>query len=124
MKVGIVDRTPSLSSRDVCSARHLIHQNRQNLCPPSVLPTVSGQKIGSKHCTGHKSYNAPSAKNLLVTRKLLFSSMHNLLTVKETGQISPYSAATVYYLVQRGQLPAIQIGGRWALRRLRSTRTF
>ncbi|PYM02059.1 MAG: transcriptional regulator [Verrucomicrobia bacterium] len=39
--------------------------------------------------------------------------MHNLLTVKETAKYLRIPLPTVYYLVQRGQLPAIQIGGRW-----------
>src|ERR1700730_2179945 len=43
----------------------------------------------------------------------LFSHMHNLLTVKETAKYLRIPLPTVYYLVQRGQLPAIQIGGRW-----------
>ena len=38
--------------------------------------------------------------------------MHNLLTVKETAKYLRIPLPTVYYLVQRGQLPAIQIGGR------------
>ena len=37
--------------------------------------------------------------------------MHNLLTVKETAKYLRIPLPTVYYLVQRGQLPAIQIGG-------------
>src|SRR3954466_1886191 len=39
--------------------------------------------------------------------------MHNLMTVKETAEYLRIPLPTVYYLVQRGQLPAIQIGGRW-----------
>src|SRR3979411_3448919 len=38
--------------------------------------------------------------------------MHNLLTVKETAKYLRIPLPTVYYLVQRGQLPAIQIGCR------------
>ena len=36
---------------------------------------------------------------------------HNLLTVKETAEYLRIPLPTVYYLVQRGQIPAIQIGG-------------
>ncbi len=40
-----------------------------------------------------------------------------LLTVKETAEYLRIPLPTVYYLVQRGQLPAIQIGGRWRIKR-------
>ncbi len=43
--------------------------------------------------------------------------MHNLLTVKETAEYLRIPLPTVYYLVQRGQLPAIQIGGRWRIKK-------
>lgn len=43
--------------------------------------------------------------------------MHNLLTVKETAEYLRIPLPTVYYLVQRGQLPAIQIGGRWRVKK-------
>jgi excisionase family DNA binding protein len=67
---------------------------------------------------GHKSYNAaPSEKSCPLRRKLLFFSMHNLLTVKETAKYLRIPLPTVYYLVQRGQLPAIQIGGRWRIKK-------
>jgi excisionase family DNA binding protein len=42
---------------------------------------------------------------------------HNLLTVKETAEYLRIPAPTVYYLVQRGRLPAIQIGGRWRIKK-------
>ncbi|MHA3775246.1 response regulator [Verrucomicrobiota bacterium sgz303538] len=42
---------------------------------------------------------------------------HNLLTVKETAAYLRIPLPTVYYLVQRGQLPAIQIGGRWRVKK-------
>jgi excisionase family DNA binding protein len=44
-------------------------------------------------------------------------SAHNLMTVKETAAYLRIPVPTVYYLVQRGQLPAIQIGGRWRVKR-------
>jgi excisionase family DNA binding protein len=43
--------------------------------------------------------------------------IHNLLTVKETAEYLRIPIPTVYYLVQRGKLPAIQIGGRWRIKR-------
>jgi excisionase family DNA binding protein len=43
--------------------------------------------------------------------------MHNLLTVKETAKYLRIPLPTVYYLVQRGQLPAIQIGGRLRIKK-------
>ena len=44
-------------------------------------------------------------------------SSHELMTVKETAEYLRIPLPTVYYLVQRGQLPAIQIGGRWRIKR-------
>jgi excisionase family DNA binding protein len=43
--------------------------------------------------------------------------IHNLLTVKETAEYLRIPLPTVYYLVQRGKIPAIQIGGRWRIKR-------
>jgi excisionase family DNA binding protein len=43
--------------------------------------------------------------------------IHNLLTVKETAEYLRIPLPTVYYLVQRGQIPAIQIGGRWRIKK-------
>ena len=43
--------------------------------------------------------------------------MHNLMTVKETAEYLRMPLPTVYYLVQRGQLPAVQIGGRWRVKK-------
>lgn len=40
-----------------------------------------------------------------------------LMTVKETSSYLRIPLPTVYYLVQRGQLPAVQIGGRWRIKR-------
>ncbi len=44
-------------------------------------------------------------------------ALPELLTVKETSQYLRIPLPTVYYLVQRGQLPAVQIGGRWRVKR-------
>jgi len=45
------------------------------------------------------------------------SSVAELLTVMETAKYLRIPLPTVYYLVQRGQLPAIQIGGRWRIKK-------
>jgi excisionase family DNA binding protein len=45
------------------------------------------------------------------------TSIHNLLTVKETAEYLRIPLPTVYYLVQRGKIPAIQIGGRWRIKK-------
>ena len=42
--------------------------------------------------------------------------IHYLLTVKETAEYLRIPLPTVYYLVQRGKIPAIQIGGRWRIK--------
>src|SRR5881227_615621 len=69
--------------------------------------------------SGYKSYNPlPQRKRLAQCEpSCCFASMHNLLTVKETAKYLRIPLATVYYLVQRGQLPAIQIGGRWRIKK-------
>jgi excisionase family DNA binding protein len=43
--------------------------------------------------------------------------IHNLLTVKEASEYLRIPLPTVYYLVQRGRIPAIQIGGRWRIKK-------
>jgi excisionase family DNA binding protein len=43
--------------------------------------------------------------------------MPDLLTVKETATYLCIPVPTVYYLVQRGQIPAIHIGGRWRIKK-------
>ena len=43
--------------------------------------------------------------------------IYNLLTVKETSEYLRIPLPTVYYLVQRGKIPAIQIGGRWRIKK-------
>src|SRR5271166_4350142 len=43
--------------------------------------------------------------------------IHNLLTVKETSEYLRIPLPTVYYLVQRGKIPAIQIGGRYRIKK-------
>ena len=45
------------------------------------------------------------------------TSPPELMTVKETAEYLRIPLPTVYYLVQRGQLPAVQIGGRWRIKR-------
>ena len=43
--------------------------------------------------------------------------IHNLLTVKETAEYLRIPLPTVYYLAQRGKIPAIQIGGRLRIKK-------
>jgi excisionase family DNA binding protein len=43
--------------------------------------------------------------------------IHNLLTIKETAEYLRIPLPTVYYLVQRGKIPAIQIGGRYRIKK-------
>jgi excisionase family DNA binding protein len=43
--------------------------------------------------------------------------IHNLLTVKETAEYLRIPIATVYYLAQRGMIPAIRIGDRWRIKK-------
>jgi methylglyoxal synthase len=45
------------------------------------------------------------------------SPNHNLLTVKETADYLRLPLSSLYYLVRRGQIPAIQIGGRWRIKK-------
>jgi len=45
------------------------------------------------------------------------NDLPDLMTVKETSQYLRIPLPTVYYLVQRQQLPAVQIGGRWRIKR-------
>lgn len=51
------------------------------------------------------------------TRMAAEEEAPELMTVKETAEYLRIPLPTVYYLVQRGQLPAIQIGGRWRIKR-------
>jgi excisionase family DNA binding protein len=43
--------------------------------------------------------------------------IHYLLTVKETADYLRIPLQTVYYLVHRGKIPAVQIGGRWRIKK-------
>jgi excisionase family DNA binding protein len=49
--------------------------------------------------------------------KILTEESPELMTVKETAAYLRIPLPSVYHLVQRGQLPAIQIGGRWRIKR-------
>jgi excisionase family DNA binding protein len=59
--------------------------------------------------------------NSLTQKESAFSptamSNQNLMTAKETSEFLGIPLPTVYYLMQRGQLPAVQIGGRWRVKR-------
>ena len=60
-------------------------------------------------------YNIHNYQRILFT--VSETPSHNLLTVKETAEYLRIPVPTVYYLVQRGQIPAIQIGGRWRIKK-------
>ena len=76
------------------------------------------------------AYNIPNASNE-ATADCIISSLllaaesqalrgcpnHNLLTVKETADYLRLPLSSVYYFIQRGQIPAIQIGGRWRIKK-------
>lgn len=42
---------------------------------------------------------------------------HNLMTVKETAEYLRIPTPSVYYHVQKGNIPTIRIGGRWRILR-------
>jgi len=46
------------------------------------------------------------------------AQLPELLTVKETADYLHMPQPTIYYLLQRGQLPGVMIGGRWRVKRL------
>jgi excisionase family DNA binding protein len=50
-------------------------------------------------------------------RSMTVEELPELMTVKETSEYLRIPLPTVYYLVQRGQIPAVQIGGRWRVKR-------
>jgi excisionase family DNA binding protein len=60
-----------------------------------------------------------SSKGIRTHHTNLMSDLNSpeLMTVKETSEYLRIPLPTVYYLVQRGQLPAVQIGGRWRIKR-------
>ena len=60
-----------------------------------------------------------SSKGIRTHHTHLMSDLNSpeLMTVKETSEYLRIPLPTVYYLVQRGQLPAVQIGGRWRIKR-------
>jgi excisionase family DNA binding protein len=76
------------------------------------------------------AYNIPNACNK-ATADCIISSLlldaapqalgespnNNLLTVRETADYLRVPLSSLYYLVQRGQIPAIQIGGRWRIKK-------
>jgi excisionase family DNA binding protein len=52
-----------------------------------------------------------------ISSKILTEESPELMTVKETAEYLRIPLPTAYHLVQRGQLPAIQIGRRWRVKR-------
>jgi excisionase family DNA binding protein len=88
-----------------------------SLVAPVLTPRV-GKNLNEGLTLAINFIILPQAKKACpFRRKLLFFFMHNLLTVKETAKYLRIPLPTVYYLVQRGQLPAIQIGGRWRIKK-------
>lgn len=67
--------------------------------------------------TGEPNTAASAAQKAADLQPRQNVSMHNLMTVKETAEYLRIPLPTVYYLVQRGQLPAVQIGGRWRVKK-------
>ena len=76
------------------------------------------------------AFNIPNACNEATADCIMFtlfssaepqvaseSPNHNLLTVRETADYLRLPLSSLYYLVQRGQIPAIQIGGRWRIKK-------
>jgi methylglyoxal synthase len=76
------------------------------------------------------AYNIPTACNertadCIISSPLLSAQPqavseppnHHLLTVKETADYLRLPLSSVYYFIQRGQIPAIQIGGRWRIKK-------
>jgi excisionase family DNA binding protein len=61
--------------------------------------------------------NAYTAPNTPPSNPMAEPLPPELMTVKETAEYLRIPLPTVYYLVQRGQLPAVQIGGRWRIKR-------
>jgi excisionase family DNA binding protein len=52
-----------------------------------------------------------------IPSKILAEELPELMTVKEAAAYLRVPLPSVYHLLQRGQLPAIQIGGRWRVKR-------
>jgi excisionase family DNA binding protein len=51
------------------------------------------------------------------SRESVIVRVPDLLTIKETAKYLRIPVPTAYYLVQRGKLPAIHIGGRWRIKK-------
>jgi excisionase family DNA binding protein len=63
------------------------------------------------------SYNRYYGRDEFSPKLVSETPIHNLLTVKETAEYLRIPLPTVYYLVQRGKIPAIHIGGRWRIKK-------
>jgi methylglyoxal synthase len=76
------------------------------------------------------AYNIPNAWNEVTADCIISSPLldaepqavseppnHNLLTVKETAEYLRLPLSSLYSLVRRGQIPAIQIGSRWRIKK-------
>jgi excisionase family DNA binding protein len=73
-------------------------------------------RFDSRYAEAH-SCQSDSAFRAILPVLAMQPTTHNLITVKETAEYLNIPLPTVYYLVQRGQLPAVQIGGRWRVKK-------
>jgi len=108
-----------LSSQDVArreAENWLLHHGRPKSSAFSCQNLTSAEEIIDIPA-GIQDVSASGEKACARAPSLLKRLMHNLLTVKETSKYLRIPLPTVYYLVQRGQLPAIQIGGRWRIKK-------
>jgi excisionase family DNA binding protein len=71
----------------------------------------------SPYCPINRSKLEFPQKSSSQLLKIMAEDSPELMTVKETAEYLRIPLPTVYYLVQRGQLPAVQIGGRWRIKR-------
>src|SRR6476660_6957458 len=74
----------------------------------------SGPKVGRRKTDSSNPYNGRDEYSPKLVSE---TPIHNLLTVKETAEYLRIPLPTVYYLVQRGKIPAIHIGGRWRIKK-------
>ena len=71
-------------------------------------------KVGRRKADPSNPYNGRDEYSPKLVSE---TPIHNLLTVKETAEYLRIPLPTVYYLVQRGKIPAIHIGGRWRIKK-------
>jgi excisionase family DNA binding protein len=84
---------------------------------PFLVDVLAGYKMGSLTRWTYFHNRPTVVVTFLSNSSVSETPNHNLLTVKETAEYLRIPLPTVYYLVQRGQIPAIQIGGRWRIKK-------